>query len=374
MKLIELHILQSFPVTCLNRDDVGAPKTAYFGGCQRARVSSQCWKRAIRLAARAEALEANLNLFEGSRTRKAINDLAKILKGKMGEAEARKIASDVCEGFLKKGAGEEKGRKKGKKQKTEQAPESEEKEPLGDTSTLLYFSPGEIEKMAEAIVTAKEKGETGTKLKVAAAKAAPQAYLKDAADIAIFGRMVANEPSLTLEGAGLFSHALSTHRVDNDIDFWTAVDDHPKEEGEDAGAANMGTIEFNSACYYRYVGLNLGMLVDEKHLGHLEEAERNKVIDLFLRACVIAVPSARKNSFFGFNPPTFVLGLRRSGQPLSLVNAFEKPVRSSNGYGDISKDKMKDWWEHLRKHYSLTADVEVELPPEDVNTFIKRLV
>lgn len=42
---IEFHILQSFPVTCLNRDDVGAPKSAIVGGVSRARVSSQCWKR-----------------------------------------------------------------------------------------------------------------------------------------------------------------------------------------------------------------------------------------------------------------------------------------------------------------------------------------
>lgn len=47
---IEFHILQSFPVTCLNRDDVGAPKTAVVGGVTRARVSSQCWKRQVRLA------------------------------------------------------------------------------------------------------------------------------------------------------------------------------------------------------------------------------------------------------------------------------------------------------------------------------------
>ena len=49
---IEYHILQSFPVTCLNRDDVGAPKSAVVGGVSRARVSSQCWKREVRLALR----------------------------------------------------------------------------------------------------------------------------------------------------------------------------------------------------------------------------------------------------------------------------------------------------------------------------------
>jgi len=52
MKLIELHILQSFPVSCLNRDDVGSPKSAVFGGITRAMLSSQSIKRAFRLLAR----------------------------------------------------------------------------------------------------------------------------------------------------------------------------------------------------------------------------------------------------------------------------------------------------------------------------------
>ena len=48
MKHLELHIIQSVPVACLNRDDLNSPKTAVFGGPQRARVSSQSWKQHIR--------------------------------------------------------------------------------------------------------------------------------------------------------------------------------------------------------------------------------------------------------------------------------------------------------------------------------------
>jgi len=65
---VEFHILQSFPVTCLNRDDVGAPKTAMVGGTTRARVSSQCWKRQVRLALH------EMGLKQGTRT-KLIADL-----------------------------------------------------------------------------------------------------------------------------------------------------------------------------------------------------------------------------------------------------------------------------------------------------------
>src|SRR5690625_7850686 len=69
-KRIEFHVLQSFPVTCLNRDDVGAPKTAVIGGTTRARVSSQSWKRQVRLSLQ------DFGVKLGIRTKK-INELLK---------------------------------------------------------------------------------------------------------------------------------------------------------------------------------------------------------------------------------------------------------------------------------------------------------
>jgi len=46
---IELHLLQSFPPANLNRDENGMPKSTVFGGRPRARISSQCQKRAVRM-------------------------------------------------------------------------------------------------------------------------------------------------------------------------------------------------------------------------------------------------------------------------------------------------------------------------------------
>ena len=368
MKLIEMHILQSFPVTCLNRDDVGAPKTAFFGGCQRARVSSQSWKRAIRLHAQELEKESGLHLFEGVRTRKAADDLAERLKSVgMKEEEAKKIASEVCEGFLKK-------RKTGKEKKavTDEEPDNQNGNEPTETSTLLYFSPAELVSMAEAIVKKKEEKGVKADLGKAAAAAVPNAQLKDAADIAVFGRMVAAEPSLTLEGAGLFSHALATHRTDLDIDFFTAVEDR-KQPGDDAGSAMMGTLEFNSACYYRYVGLNLDMLFDKDHLAILKPDERIYVLKTFFHAVVEAVPSARKNTMFGWNPPAYVLGLKRTGQPLSLVNAFENPIRAKNGFVEESIEALKRHWEKLSGLYELKAE-KAELPPDSLNTLINKLI
>ena len=113
------------------------------------------------------------------------------------------------------------------------------------------------------------------KIEKAIAKASKSAALKDAADIAIFGRMVASDHSLTVEGAGLFSHALSTHKADNELDFFSAVDDLQSQE--EAGAGITGTLEFTSATYYRYAALNLDLLADAAHLGALTRPNERRL-------------------------------------------------------------------------------------------------
>lgn len=371
MDLIELHLLQSFPVTCLNRDDVGAPKSARFGGCQRARISSQSWKRAIRGLAK----EYDGDLFAGKRTRFIIDALEKnFLKMGQNESSSKILATTVADSLGKLDTS-------GK----------------GDVKTLIYFSPMEMENMAANLMElgpeeilkkfevlsleekkdkyAWEKAEKElNKLAEKAVKGLKSA-VKDKADIAIFGRMVADDHSLMVEGAGLFSHALSTHTMDNEVDFFSAVDDE-KTKDADRGAGHIGTIEFNSACYYRYVGLNLDLLFDADHLGHFDDTEKKAVVENFLKSAILAVPGARKNSMFGWNPPEFALGLKRSGQPLSLVNAFEKPVRSTNGYLEQSGKNLTFHWETLKERFCLSGGVttEVMMPPVNIDTFIDQLV
>jgi len=370
MDLIELHLLQSFPVTCLNRDDVGAPKSARFGGCQRARISSQSWKRAIRNLVK----EYDGDLFAGKRTRFIIDSLEKIFM-KMGQNEPRSktLAAAMADALGKLDTS-------GK----------------GDVKTLIYFSPMEMESMAENLLdlgpeemlqkleslNPEEKKDKGAwdkaekELGNLAAKAVKnlKSTVKDKADIAIFGRMVADDHSLMVEGAGLFSHALSTHAMDNEVDFFSAVDDE-KTKAADRGAGHIGTIEFNSACYYRYVGLNLDLLFDTDHLAHFDDVEKRTVVQNFLKSAILAVPAARKNSMFGWNPPEFAMGFKRSGQPLSLVNAFEKPVHSANGYLEQSGKKLTSHWETLKERFCLSDGVakEVLMPPVNMDKFIEQL-
>jgi CRISPR system Cascade subunit CasC len=252
--------------------------------------------------------------------------------------------------------------------------------------TLLYLSPEQISKIVDKVLSIKnleellkeekkdkkKKDDTPKELKDVL-KSLKEA-VRDAADISFFGRMVADDHELMLEGAGLFSHALSTHKVSNEIDFFTAVDDlKPLEEG---GAAHMGTLEFNSACYYRYVGLNLELLKDKHHLGHLPPEDMNTVLKTFIQSSILAIPGARKNSMFGFTPPSCVLGIRKTGQPLSLVNAFEKPVAAykDNGFVEQSCKLLKEHYEKLKTTYNLTSETELWIPDVDMKSFIEGLI
>lgn len=348
MKLIELHILQSFPVSCLNRDDVGAPKSAVFGGAPRARISSQCLKRAIRELAQ----EESPTLFAGNRSRLIITPIADALKQNgMTDAQATDIAKQVGDYLA---TADEAAAKKGELK----------------VKTLMFLSPSEVVALGKELARA-VKADPKAKVEKIIAKACKSAALKDAADIAIFGRMVASDHSLTLEGAGMFSHALSTHKADNDLDFFSAVDDLQSQD--EAGAGMTGTLEFTSATYYRYAALNLDLLA--KHLAALSPAERKTVVKTFITATIQAVPGARKNSMNAHTLPCYVLGLvKDKGQPIQLINAFEKPVASKNGIADASVAALKAHHEQLKATWGIKPVVEVAIPDTGLDTFCERLV
>ena len=340
MNLIELHILQSFPVTCLNRDDLGAPKSARFGGVERARVSSQCWKRAVREFFH----ESEKGFSETVRTKYLLSLFTRIIKSEDAlktEEEAESIAKKI----LSVANGDKKlfGKLDTKKNVVD---------------TLFYIS----EQTATSIVRhvlekLKEDSKYTPKFKEMSDLLKEQ--VSDAADIALFGRMVAADATSTVEGAALFSHALSTHAVRSELDFFSAVDDE-KKNADDAGAGQIGQIEYSSACYYRYIGVNLDLL---KKSNLFDQTQIKAVLENFIRAAILANPSARKNSMFGQGLPSYVLAVKRSGQPLSLANAFEKPIEAKRGSGFIEPSiaALKKEWADLKAAFGIGGGIECEI-------------
>ncbi len=342
MNLIELHMLQSFPVNCLNRDQFGSPKSTTFGGVPRARVSSQCWKRAIRLAAREEN-----EMFSGTRSKFFVNSLKSVLleQGK-SEDEADKISQEIA------AAAKIKIEKDGK------------------VKNLFYFSAAELKSAVQAYLNADKENASKAAVKEL------EKVVRDGVDIAFFGRMVAKS-NLTLEGAAMFSHAISVNRVDNDLDFFATVDDLKNQDSDpetkSTGSAYIDDLEFNTACYYRYIALNLDLLADSSHLGILSQEERKNAVRTFLRACVMAVPAARRNSMLANTLPGFILGVSRKGAPLSLANAFEKPVGGISLL-EKSQKNLCEHWESLKKLYSIPVDYEANLPEKTLDALIGELV
>lgn len=225
-KKIEFHILQSFPVSCLNRDDVGSPKTAVIGGVTRARVSSQCWKRAVRLSLR------DLGVKLGLRTKKIEQTLTEILINKgVSQADSEKGAKDLASKI--------------------------------SDDTLVFISDNEMEKFADMYLNLKNDNVELSSNDKKDSKSALGKSIKNlkkepmnALDIALFGRMIAKATNMNVEAACLFSHAISTHKVSTEIDFFTALDELQNEQG----SAHIGISEFSSATYYRYICLDIGQL------------------------------------------------------------------------------------------------------------------
>lgn len=299
---IEFHVLQSFPVTCLNRDDVGAPKTAVVGGVTRARVSSQCWKRQVRLAM------PGFGVKLATRTK-----------------QAQILFTAACQAA---GAADDAALACGQKMA----------ELLAD-DTLLFISQSEADAFA---AYAQEQGFDAAKLKDKdLAKVAKKALTPatDALDIALFGRMVAKAADMNVEAAASFAHAISTHKVANEVEFFTALDDL----AEEPGSAHMGSLEFNSATYYRYVSLDLGQLAQTLGTDDLKQA-----IAAFTQALFVAVPSARQTTQSGASPWEFARVLVRKGQRLQVP--FEQPVKAhGEGFLAPSIEALKTYLDKKEK-------------------------
>lgn len=315
---IEFHILQSFPVTCLNRDDVGAPKTAVVGGVQRARVSSQAWKRPVRMAMH------DMGITHGTRTKfisRLIANACLINGATAGQAQA---CGDKIEGaFIKK-----KEAKNSKKVAIgDNAAETMEESISEKTDTLLFLSPNEVQILALAfkekdfnpneIITQKDQKKQAKEIADLIGKTSESI---DAVDIALFGRMVAQAADMNVEAAASFSHAISTHKVSNEVEFFTALDDLATEPG----SAHMGSLEFNSATYYRYINLDLGQLYQT-----LAGQDIPMAVEQFTKALFVAVPTARQATQSGASPWEFAKVMVRKGQRLQIP--FETAIKNKDG-------------------------------------------
>ncbi len=304
---LDIHAIQTLPPSNINRDDTGSPKTAQYGGVMRARVSSQSWKKAMRDYFNTNGEQQNV----GVRTLEIVNYVAaKIvqLDSSIEEQDAIKLADKTLN-------------KAGIKTKDNKA------------KALFFLGDIQATNLANAAINNNED------------KKELQKIIKNnpAVDIALFGRMVADDPSLNEDASAQVAHAISTHAVQSEFDYFTAIDDLSPEDN--AGAGMIGTIEFNSSTLYRYANVAVHELLKQ-----LQDKEATiNTLKLFIEAFSNSMPTGKVNTFANQTYPQALVVALRDDRPISLVSAFEKPVKSANGYVDKSIDKLFAEFEKVDK-------------------------
>ncbi|MEV8634879.1 type I-E CRISPR-associated protein Cas7/Cse4/CasC [Streptosporangium sp. NPDC051023] len=354
--ILDFHVLQTVPPSCLNRDDTGTPKTGVYGGVRRARVSSQAWKRATRREFHDLLDPAEL----GVRTRRVAELLAgriARLDGTIGQAEAWTLAAQTVQ--LATGTKVEVPKRKSKegkedKPETEAAPESK---------YLLFLSAHQLDGLAEIAVKGYGAGKDYFKDKATRELARQLAGGRHSVDIALFGRMVADGAEINVDAAAQVAHAISVHRVDNESDYYTAVDDYKEREDDDAGAGMIGTVEFNSATLYRYAAVDVDLL--RRNLGEgLREDEPvtepvRRAVEAFTRCFLTSMPTGKINTFANHTLPDAVLVKVRSSRPISFVGAFEEPCRTDpevGGYLRQTSRALASYIPQVERAYGVADD------------------
>ncbi|AYN40145.1 type I-E CRISPR-associated protein Cas7/Cse4/CasC [Streptomyces dangxiongensis] len=361
---VDVHLIQSYPYSNLNRDRQGAPKTAKYGGAMRARHSSQNGKRhnrtavekaigvravrtrgvphavAKRLTARGWqpelALAAGqmlilaagvkgLGIADSGGTNallflpeSALDELAELADGHRG---------DITQAVYDIEAEQAKAAKKSTRKKAdadlEPAADDEEEPAVGEGSALARYATKILPKAAVLTILQSRN-----------------------ASVAAFGRMLANEAGSIVDGAVQMAHGLSTHAASTQLDYFTAVDDILDEEGTERGAGHMGDQRYTSATFYRYTSMNVTELVSNLD-GDTQTAQA--VLAEFVRAFVTTVLPAKASGTAPFTVPHLTYIALRSDRPVSLVGAYETPVPDSiEGYLPRSMQRLND---HARAHH-----------------------
>ena len=295
-RFVQLHLLTAYPPSNLNRDDSGRPKTAIMGGAQRLRISSQSLKRAWRTS---DVFADVLGARVGKRTQRIGEVVEAHLLAKGVDAEkARAAARQVAAVF---------GKAK---------PEDDDNPTF--TEQLVFIAPDE---QASALSLA-ERLATGDLAEIKASDALVKA--DTAADIAMFGRMLADNPSFNREAAVQVAHAITTHKAMVEDDYYVAVDDlKDSASREDAGTSFIGVSEYGAGVFYVYLCIDTALL--KANLAG-DAALAQDAVEALVRAATTVAPRGKQASFASRARASFLLAEAGDTQPRSLAAAFLVPV------------------------------------------------
>lgn len=331
---LQFHILTVYPASNLNRDDTGRPKTVQFGGVPRIRVSSQSLKRAWRTSS---VFAEYVGDRVGKRTQRLGEEVKRhLVAGGMSEEQAVQTAKSIAKVFGK--------------------PEDKQGRDETYIKQLAFVSPQE---RARAIALA-DRALAGESI-----DPTPEDLLATAdgaADIGMFGRMLADNPAYNREAAVQVAHAFTTHKAAVEDDYYVAVDDlkNPAEH-EDVGTSFIGVQEFGAGVFYIYACVDCDLLVvnlaGDRALGQ-------DAVEGLLRSAATVSPRGKQASFASRARASFVLAERGQQQPRTLAAAFMRPVGTSDRQDDVvqsSIERLTTFCANLDAAYGACADRRTQM-------------
>lgn len=325
---LQLHLLTVYPPSNPNRDDQGRPKEARYGGTPRLRLSSQSIKRALRLS---EPFKAGLAGHLGQRTKLMGDEIRKHLEAQdVPAAKALKVAAEVAKVFGKIAS-----------------PDKKRPDRILGT-TLAFISPAE---RAFALDLA-ERAIAGEALPSDKALAKTVLRTADGAvDIAMFGRMLADNPDFNRDAAVQVGHAITTHRAQSEDDYFTAVDDLKTRE-DDSGGAHLGEHAFGSGVYYLYACVDCDRLVE--NLGG-DRALAQRGVGALVRALATATPGGKQNSHAHHPRAAYLRAEIGAASPRDLTGAFFKAINGDDLLG-TSIAALEDMAKRIDDTYGPAAE------------------
>ena len=337
-RFVQLHLLTSYPPSNLNRDDTGRPKTALMGDALRLRISSQSQKRAWRTS---DIFETALAGHIGTRTK----DMGK-------QVHARLVAASVSDKNAREWARQIVG-KFGKLKSDKKLDKDEDLQ----IEQLAHFSPEEVEAIEQLAkgCASRNAGPTEEELNLLRNP-------RKAADIAMFGRMLADSPAFNMEAAVQVAHAITVHKSAVEDDYFSAVDD--LNDGlTDKGAAHIGERSYGAGLFYLYICIDRALLVE--NLGG-DKVLADKALQAFIHAVTKVSPTGMQNSHASRAYASYVLAEKGGQQPRSLAQAFLKPVKPFEGEDMLEKavKAIETRRDNFDKVYGACADARYAINAE----------
>jgi len=334
-RFVQLHLLTSYPPANLNRDDLGRPKTARMGGAERLRISSQSLKRAWR---QSEVFKSALDGHLGVRTKRMGEEVCqKLCKAGVKKKQAREWARSIAGRFGKLKKAKDDGSQEGL-----------------HIEQLAHFSPDEQDAIDALVSTLVESGSAPTEQDLDLL-----CHENRAADIALFGRMLAEHPAYNCEAAAQVAHAITVHGVTVEDDFYTAVDDLNRGE-EDVGAGHMGETEFAAGLFYLYLCIDRELLAENLD-GDADLAK--KTLAALIEAAATVAPTGKQASFASRARASYLLCEKGDQQPRSLSVAFLKPVMGDDLLAQ-AVSRLNEAVSNMDQVYGACADQRCSLNAE----------